>query len=75
MLNVFLINLVDEKWICFNDFLVQEVTQNEVLDFKSWKIPAFFHYIAKDYNLVLESDFNSIHLVFNADNLKYLMLI
>ena len=39
---------VPECWIMFNDFLVKPVSEDEVLDFPEWKLPAVIMYERED---------------------------
>lgn len=48
----------EKQWIGFNDFLVENIPESEVMHFRKWKIPAFLHYARVDVDDIL--DFESL---------------
>ncbi|KAJ1558515.1 poly(A)-specific ribonuclease [Nowakowskiella sp. JEL0078] len=46
-----------DKWFLFNDFLVQEITSTEVVQFRKWKLPAVVQFTRKDLNII-SKEFN-----------------
>ncbi|ORX52131.1 hypothetical protein BCR36DRAFT_582638 [Piromyces finnis] len=43
-----------DDWYLFNDFLVQQISQEEVLSYRKWKIPSIVQYVRTNLNELLD---------------------